>query len=59
LKPHNDIVCCLASGKVAADKDSSKEGDWKEFLFSSGYDGRIIVWELFEKSGPKSTFMVN
>jgi hypothetical protein len=31
--------------------------DDKEFLFTSGYDGRVLVWELLEKTGPKNGFM--
>lgn len=38
-KPHKNSVCALTSAII----------DGTEVLFSSGYDGKILTWELTEK----------
>ena len=43
---HVNMVCCLASNIFTM---SSQGGDENEYLFSAGYDGKINVWEIFEK----------
>jgi WD40 repeat protein len=41
---HKNMVCCLAS-KVFRGNNN----EINEFLFSGGYDGKVNVWEIFEK----------
>lgn len=44
---HLNMVCCLTSHIFSND----------EFLFSAGYDGKINIWEIFEKKAPGSSLM--
>jgi len=48
-KPHFDTVCALATGIYSEETNNKLEET--EYLFSSGYDGRILVWEILEKKG--------
>lgn len=45
---HVNTVCSLASYIFVKEKKSLLE-ERTEYLFTSGYDGRINVWEIFEK----------
>lgn len=47
LMRHINMVCCLTSHIFVM--SGSQVGDTNEFLFSAGYDGKINVWEMFEK----------
>ncbi|EGR30566.1 WD repeat protein, partial [Ichthyophthirius multifiliis] len=52
---HWDSIQCFASCIFVQKKTQSEEKI--EFLFSSGYDGKINVWEIFEKkSFAQNTF---
>jgi WD40 repeat protein len=42
---HLNMVCCLASHTF----NTGQGGETNEFLFSAGYDGKVNVWEIFEK----------
>lgn len=57
-KPHFDTVCALATGIYSEETNNKLEET--EYLFSSGYDGRILVWEILEKKGAttKNSVMV-
>lgn len=43
---HVNMVCCLASHVFAV---SGSGNEFSEFMFSAGYDGKVNVWEIFEK----------
>ncbi len=47
----------LVSG-IAIDGNGTKAEE-KEYLFTSGYDGKVLVWEFFEKSGGKTSLAVS
>jgi len=44
---HTDAVCCFASGIMTTKRGHFEESS--ECLFSSGFDGRVNIWEMFEK----------
>lgn len=44
---HTNTICCLAGGYTIRRTASSEE--ITEYLFSSGFDGRINIWEISEK----------
>lgn len=44
---HVNMICCLHSKYFQM--TNSNQGDLNEFLFSAGYDGKINIWEIFEK----------
>ena len=47
---HTNMICCMAS-KVFKGNDN----EVNEFMFSAGYDGKLNVWEIFEK-GKQGSF---
>ena len=44
---HTNTICCLCSGFILRKTASSEE--ITEYLFSSGFDGKINIWEISEK----------
>ncbi len=44
---HTNTICCLAGGYTLRKTASSEE--ITEYLFSSGFDGKINIWEISEK----------
>lgn len=45
------MVCAITSSMIKKNKNKNKqiEDEEQEYLFTSGYDGRINVWEMFER----------
>ena len=52
---HDDLICCFAKGLIS--KKSVNYKEVYEYLFASGYDGRISIWEISQDSNLHSNII--